>query len=95
MKGSAKIRAQIVAMERPSTATLHMLASTLGARAEARSRVELEDLGDSTRIIWSADLRLSGLLADVGGGLVEAIVKDMVQKIFSNIRQNASAAGQL
>lgn len=90
MRGSAKIRATIQELVKPSSATLLLIASTVGARAEVRSRVELRAQDNSTIVHWSAEIELSGLLAGAGRGLVEGVVKDIVEKFFSNIRGRAS-----
>jgi len=89
VKGTAKVRAEIGELVRPSSATLTLTASTVGASANARSRVDLEAKDASTVVHWSAEVETRGLLAGLGQGLVEGVARDMVQKLFSNIRERA------
>ncbi|MCS7094637.1 MAG: carbon monoxide dehydrogenase subunit G [Thaumarchaeota archaeon] len=59
------------------------LQSTVNLRIDAT----IEPIGTGSRVKWAADLSVGGLVASVGGRLIESVTKDKVTEIINNLKK--------
>ncbi|MCS7117231.1 MAG: carbon monoxide dehydrogenase subunit G [Thaumarchaeota archaeon] len=59
------------------------LQSTVNLRIDAN----IEPLDAGSRVKWTADLTVGGLIASVGGRLIESVTKDKVTEIINNLKK--------
>lgn len=59
------------------------LQSTVNVRIDAK----VSPSSSGSKVDWSADLTVGGLVASVGGRLIESVTKDKVTQIIENLRK--------
>jgi uncharacterized protein len=71
-------------------------AMTLGVSAKsgvggvsARGRILLADEGSDTRVTWTGEPQLVGMLASVGARLAEPVARSQAEHFFSRLEQEA------
>lgn len=60
--------------------------SGAGSKMRIDSTLDLAPDGDGTKMSWSADADLSGLIAGIGSGILKAQSEKQVGQIFQNIK---------
>ena len=66
-----------------------------GSAVHVRAMLNLEELGSGmTRLNWSADTELSGVLASVGTQLMEGLARRLTEKFWLNFLRHAEAGGR-
>jgi carbon monoxide dehydrogenase subunit G len=78
-------------MDEPSHAEMVANGSAAGSAVQMNSTMDLEENGDGTLMKWSANVRVSGKLAGVGGRLMSPVADRMTKDIFSCIRSKLEA----
>jgi carbon monoxide dehydrogenase subunit G len=69
--------------------TLSVTAGSAMGGANARGRIALGDEGADTRVTWSGEPRLVGLLASVGARLAEPVARAQAAQFFSRLEEEA------
>lgn len=72
VKQKFKATVRLSDQKAPESTMLNIEAKNMTGGATVQARLTLTDLGESTRVDWQAEPRLSGLLATVGGKLLES-----------------------
>jgi carbon monoxide dehydrogenase subunit G len=78
-------------MNEPGHAEMVADGTAAGSAVQMNSTMDLEDDGDGTTMKWSANVRVSGKLAGVGGRLMSPVADRMTKDIFSCIRSKLEA----
>jgi uncharacterized protein len=74
-------------MTEPSHAEMVANGSAAGSAVQMNSTLDLEDAGEGATLMkWSANVRVSGKLAGVGGRLMNPVADRMTKDIFGCIR---------
>ncbi len=76
IKQKFKATVRLGDLQAPESMTLHIEAKNMTGGANIQAKLSLVDLGNSTRVDWQAEPRLSGLLASVGGKVLESKASD-------------------
>jgi carbon monoxide dehydrogenase subunit G len=58
---------------------------------EITLEIDIEEAGASTKARWTTDLVVGGLLASVGGRLIDGVASKYVKRITDNLRAGVSA----
>lgn len=87
IRGNFNFDVKYADMNEPSHAQVLANGNAAGSAVQLTSSVDLEDGdGDSTVMKWSANVRISGKLAGVGGRLMNPVADRMIKDIFGCIR---------
>ncbi len=88
LRGTLKLTIQLIDYTPPRTAALAVAASGIGSSLSAVTRLEADEIGDHTRIRWTARVeRLEGLLTSVSKALVSAAASRVIQTAWSRFRE--------
>ncbi len=99
VKGRFNTVVRVSAARPPEQLNLEVQGKALTGTATLHTQLTLSDLGASTRVDWVAAPSLSGLLAGVGGKLVESKAKDAgagqryADHFFARLSQEAPVRG--
>jgi uncharacterized protein len=69
--------------------------SGAGSRMHIESFLDLSPEGDSTRMNWSADAELNGLIAGIGSQILKGQSEKQVNQIFSNIKAKLESTSSI
>ncbi|AWN22060.1 hypothetical protein DKM44_01415 [Deinococcus irradiatisoli] len=99
VKGRFNTLVRVLSAQPPEQLNLEVQGKTITGTAILRAEFTLTDLGASTRVDWTAAPSLSGLLAGVGGKLIESKARDAgagqryADRFFSRLSQEAPVRG--
>ncbi|GAA4019007.1 hypothetical protein GCM10022631_35240 [Deinococcus rubellus] len=95
VKGRFKTIVRVLGAQSPDRMDLEVEGKTITGTALLHTQMIFTDLGESTRVDWVASPRLSGLLAGVGGKLIESKARDAgagqryADRFFGRLSQEA------
>ncbi|WP_161882186.1 CoxG family protein [Deinococcus alpinitundrae] len=95
VKGRFKTIVRVLEAQPPAQMDLEVEGKTITGTALLHTQMTFTDLGESTRVDWVASPRLSGLLAGVGGKLIESKARDgsagqrYADRFFGRLSQEA------
>lgn len=95
VKGKFKTLVRVLNAKPPEYMELEVEGKTITGTALLHTEMTLTDLGETTRIDWVATPKLSGLLAGVGGKLIESKARDAgagqryADRFFGRLSQEA------
>lgn len=72
VKQKFKATVRLSDLAEPESMSLQVEAKNMTGGANVQARLTLTDLGESTRVDWQATPALSGLLASLGGKILES-----------------------
>ncbi len=76
----------------PSHAEMVAKGNAAGSAVELQSTMDLDEDAEGTLMKWSANVRVSGKLAGVGGRLMNPVADRMIKDIFGCIRSKLEVA---
>ncbi len=91
LKGTFRISFETVAKEEGSMRKLAGHGQGMQSSVEFKLEIRLEDAPLGTKALWVADAAVGGLLASVGGRLIEGAAANYVRRITENIQAKVSA----
>ncbi len=87
VKGSFSMILTIEPIEPVRSARIICEGDGLQSSASIVIKLDLEPLSDSTRVRWSADVRITGLIATVGNKIIYETTKRKVAEIVEGMRR--------
>jgi uncharacterized protein len=93
VKGSFKATMEIADKQAPEAMTLKVQARGPGGGLTAIGRIILVETegGDATRVEWSGEPQLAGILATVGGRLLESMAAAQADQFFAQLEREATS----
>ncbi|ULH17658.1 carbon monoxide dehydrogenase subunit G (plasmid) [Deinococcus sp. KNUC1210] len=95
VKGKFKAGVHLTNLVQPQQMNLQVEARNMTGGVNVEAQLNLTDLGESTRVDWVARPQLSGILAGVGGKLIESKAREpgagqrYADRFFSRLAQQA------
>jgi uncharacterized protein len=86
VRGSVDMKFAMTEKTAPNHAKLVGDGSGAGSKMHVESILDLVSEGAGTRMNWSADADLSGLMAGIGGPVLKSQSEKQVNQIFANIK---------
>jgi len=86
VRGTVDMRFELQEKRGGNHAKLVGEGSGAGSRMHIESSLDLSPEGDGTKMTWSADADLSGLMAGIGSQILKGQSEKQVSQIFSNIK---------
>lgn len=68
--------------------------SGAGSKMHIESTLDLSPENEGTKMAWSADADISGLMAGIGSQMLKAQSEKQVSQIFSNIKEKLETSGK-
>lgn len=59
----------------------------VGSTVEIQTSFSLTDSGTGTKVVWSADVAISGVMAGLGSRLLESTSSKMVTQVIENLKK--------
>ena len=87
VKGSYTGKVRMTDQQPPHQFTLHMEGQGAPGFVKGSSRIELKGEGAMTKLSYSSDVQVGGLIAAVGSRIVEAAAKKMAGEFFEALGQ--------
>jgi uncharacterized protein len=79
----------------PEYSSLHAKGNGVGAMLNMQTSFTLEEHGDSTRMLWAADVSIAGPVGAMGQRVLQPIVKQQVNHVLAALdKQVTAAAGE-
>jgi carbon monoxide dehydrogenase subunit G len=76
----------------PEYAALHIKGQGVGAMMNMVTKFELSDEGASTKMKWSADVKIAGPVGSMGQRVLQPIVNQQVQHVLGALEQQVQDA---
>lgn len=79
----------------PERAAIRATGKAKGSAVDGTARMELVELPDDagTRVDWTADVELSGIVAKLAGNRFDAKANDLVEQTFRKVKKRIKSAG--
>jgi carbon monoxide dehydrogenase subunit G len=91
IKGVMDVKLQLVENKRPTFSRLKARGNGMSSVVDLDSAFSLEDSkGGGTHLKWSADAKISGLMASVGSRLIDAMADRYVKQIIGSLEKKLS-----
>ena len=91
VRGSFKGTATLSDVVRPESYTLSVEGKSTVGHVRSVARLRLEEMGSGTRVHYEGEAKISGLLARVGGRLLEPAAKKVAGEFFERLTRELSA----
>ena len=87
IKGSYVGKVRLTDRQPPHKFTLHMEGKGAPGFVKGTTRVELQEESPGTKLSYTADVRVGGLIAAVGSRLIEAAAKKLSDEFFKKFAE--------
>jgi uncharacterized protein len=92
IKARFAVDMEMADLREPDTATIKAHGQAPGSAVDATATMQLvADGAAATRLIWAADVNISGTLASVGARLIQGTAEKMIRQTFDCIRTKLEA----
>jgi carbon monoxide dehydrogenase subunit G len=95
VRGTIDVKFQLTEKTNGNHAKLIGDGSGAGSRMRIESIFDLSPEGEDTKMTWSADADLSGLIAGIGSQILKGQSEKQVGQIFSNIKAKLESSPQV
>jgi carbon monoxide dehydrogenase subunit G len=93
IKGTMTMKLSVLEKQEPVTATLAGKGSGMASVVDMKTRFNLEEAGAGrTRVHWHGEAKIGGKLAALGGGLMDRLAKQNLQKFIAGIQAGMDSA---
>ena len=82
LKGTVKIKYEALEKTEPERLKLKMTGSGVGSQVNIEATVELKEVEGKTQLDWVADVKVSGMLAGLGGRYLDDAAYKNVAELF-------------
>ncbi len=91
IKGVMDVKLSLVENKRPTFTKLKARGTGLNSSVDLESTFTLEDgAGGGTRVKWSAEAKISGMMASVGSRLIDSAADKYVKQIIGSLEKKLS-----
>ena len=91
IKGTMDVKMTILERKKPTFSKLRARGTGLNSAVDLESTFNLEDgPNGGTHVKWSADAKISGMMASVGSRLIDAQAHKYVKQIIGSLEKNLS-----
>ncbi|MDV3277018.1 MAG: hypothetical protein LYZ69_00955 [Nitrososphaerales archaeon] len=91
LRGALDIAFEVAEKKKDSMTRITGHGQGMQSSVEIQLQIDLEDSAAGTRASWAADVAVGGLLASVGGRLIDGVAAKYVMQITENLRQKVAA----
>jgi uncharacterized protein len=92
VRGKFKIKVELVADPSTHHIDMKMSGGGFGSAVDLTATADLVDVGDGTTLLkWSGQAEARGPIAAVGGRVLDAQAKKLIEQAFANVRTQLSA----
>ena len=84
IKGSYVGKVRLSDLRPPHNFTLHLEGKGTPGFVKGTTRIELKEDGSGTKLSYTADVQVGGLIAAVGSRVIEATAKKLAAEFFQN-----------
>jgi hypothetical protein len=92
IKGSYTGKVRLTDKQPPHKFTMHMEGRGAPGFVKGTSLVELKEEGQGTRLNYTADVQVGGLIAAIGSRLIEAAAKKLSEEFFKKLSDLITAS---
>ena len=93
IKGTMTMKMTVLETQEPVSATLAGKGSGMASVVDMTTRFNLEDAGAGrTRVHWQGEAKIGGKLAALGGGLMDRLAKQNLQRFIAGIQAGMNSA---
>lgn len=91
IKGTMDVKGTVTEKDKPKTMTLSARGTGLNSSVDLVGKFTMEDgPGGGTHVTWSADARISGMIASVGSRLIDSQADKYVKQIIGSLQKKLS-----
>ena len=92
VRGNFKIKVELAPGESRRRIDMKMTGGGFGSSVDLTAGADLVDAGDGTTLLkWSGQAEARGPVAAVGGRVLDAQAKKLIEQAFGNVRQQLTA----
>ena len=92
VRGNFKIKVELLPAESKRRIDMKMSGGGFGSSVDLTAGADLVDAGDGTTLLkWSGQAEARGPVAAVGGRVLDAQAKKLIEQAFGNVRQQLTA----
>ena len=92
VRGNFKIKVELLPADSERHIDMKMSGGGFGSAVDLTAAADLVDAGDGTTILkWGGQAEARGPIAAVGGRVLDAQAKKVIEQAFSNVRQQLTA----
>lgn len=85
--GTMKMTFKFEDQKPPSHLRISGRGSGMQSNVDLKIDLDIKGEGSSSTVNWAADLNVGGLVASVGGRLIEGVTRDKVNEIITNFKK--------
>jgi carbon monoxide dehydrogenase subunit G len=93
VRGTMEFDFRIAEKIQPSSAKLVGSGRGVGSNVEIQTGFQLDEMGSGTKVGWVADVTIGGIMAGLGGKLLDSISRKMVTDVIANLQDRLKAKG--
>ena len=92
VRGNFKIKVELAPAESKRRMDMKMTGGGFGSSVDLTAGADLVEAGDATTLLkWSGQAEARGPVAAVGGRVLDAQAKKIIEQAFGNVRQHLTA----
>lgn len=87
VRGTMDLQIRLENLQASDSAKMIIDATGVGTRIEVHSTIQLQDRGESTLLVWTAEVIPHGLLSHVSEGLLRGAANQLIRELFERARK--------